>query len=148
MASAGEKFRMAMGKWADKAGTQLEGLARQSIQNISRAVVEQTPVDTGFLRGNWQPAIGEAKVADPDTVEHDVAGALAAAAISLTVAEMKLGDVFRMRNGCAYARRLEYGFVGPDSLGRVYNQAGRFYVRDTLLTWPQVVSNTAKDLKL
>jgi HK97 gp10 family phage protein len=28
-----------------------------------------------------------------------------------------------------YARRIEYGFVGPDSLGRVYHQAAQPYMR-------------------
>lgn len=34
------------------------------------------------------------------------------------------GDVFEGQIGtnAVYARRLEFGFVGPDSLGRVYNQ--------------------------
>ena len=31
-----------------------------------------------------------------------------------------------------YARRLEFGFVGPDKLGRVYNQAPRPYFRPPL----------------
>ena len=30
------------------------------------------------------------------------------------------------------ARRLEYGFVGPDKLGRVYNQAPRPHIRPAL----------------
>ncbi|MDR9817644.1 MAG: HK97 gp10 family phage protein [Candidatus Methanoculleus thermohydrogenotrophicum] len=30
------------------------------------------------------------------------------------------------------ARRLEYGFVGPDKLGRVYNQAARPHIRPAL----------------
>jgi hypothetical protein len=64
------------------------------------------------------------------------------------VADMKAGDVFHMRNNAAYARRLEYGFVGPDSLGRVYNQAGRYYVSDTIKRWPLIVAAVAKDLKL
>lgn len=29
----------------------------------------------------------------------------------------------------AYARRIEYGFIGPDSLGRVYHQAAQPYMR-------------------
>ena len=31
-----------------------------------------------------------------------------------------------------YARRVEYGFVGPDSLGRVYNQRAQPYLRPAL----------------
>lgn len=148
MATAGEKFKMAMGKWSTKAAAQLDALARQTSQEVAKAVVIATPVDTGYLRGSWQPSIGEVKLANPDQVTLDQGGAMAAAAISLEVANMKAGDVFHMRNNAAYARRLEYGFVGPDSLGRVYNQAGRYYVRDTIMTWPQIVARVAKDLKL
>ena len=31
-----------------------------------------------------------------------------------------------------YARRIEFGFVGPDSLGRNYNQAAQPYLRPAL----------------
>ncbi len=31
-----------------------------------------------------------------------------------------------------YGKRLEYGFVGPDKLGRVYNQAARPHIRPAL----------------
>lgn len=34
-------------------------------------------------------------------------------------------------NGVPYAKRLEYGFVGTDSKGRLYNQAPRPYFRST-----------------
>lgn len=34
--------------------------------------------------------------------------------------------------GTAYAKRLEYGFVGTDSLGRVYDQAARPFARPAL----------------
>jgi len=31
-----------------------------------------------------------------------------------------------------YARRLEYGFVNPDALGRVYHQPARPYLRPAM----------------
>jgi len=36
--------------------------------------------------------------------------------------------------GLKYARRLEYGFIGPDKLGRIYNQAPHPYFRPPLDT--------------
>jgi hypothetical protein len=115
---------------------------------VAKAVVLATPVDTGFLRGSWQPSVGAVQVADSASVGLDAGGAAAISQISLAVAGMKTGDVFHMRNNAAYARRLEYGFVGQDSLGRTYNQAGRYYVSDTIKSWPQIVARVAKDLKL
>lgn len=39
-----------------------------------------------------------------------------------------------------YAHRLNYGFVGTDSLGRTYNQAGRAFLEGYVSQWPQVVN--------
>lgn len=142
---SGDLFRLSLGKWADKVDGTLDALARQAPQELAKTTVIATPVDTGFLRGSWQPAIGEAAVAEKPT--HDVGGALAAAAISAVIADMKTGDTFHMRNNAAYARRLEYGFVGEDSLGRTYNQTGRYYVRDSVAKWPQIVEQVLADLK-
>lgn len=38
----------------------------------------------------------------------------------------------RIGTDVVYARRIEYGFVGADSLGRVYNQAPQPYLRPAL----------------
>lgn len=40
--------------------------------------------------------------------------------------------VFQVGSNAPQARRLEYGFVGPDVLGRVYNQAPRPYAAPSL----------------
>ena len=60
---------------------------------------------------------------------------------------MKAGLVFWMTNNAAYARRIEYGFVGEDSLGREYNQKGRFFVRKNIKRAKQIVSQLVKDLQ-
>lgn len=149
MPTKGETFKASLGKWANKTQAQLDALARQSSQEVAKAVVIATPVDTGFLRGSWQPSVGgDAKLADPENVMLDAGGANAASMIALEIAQMKAGDVFHMRNNCAYARRLEYGFVGQDSLGRTYNQAGRYYVSDTVKSWRAIVQKVVADLKL
>lgn len=38
----------------------------------------------------------------------------------------------RVGTNVAYAARVEFGFVGTDSLGRTYNQAGKPYLRPVL----------------
>lgn len=46
-----------------------------------------------------------------------------------------------------YARRIELGFRGPDSLGRVYDQAGKPYVKPTVLeSIPKVRQRWARGL--
>lgn len=40
--------------------------------------------------------------------------------------------VVQIGTNVPYARRLEYGFVGPDALGRVYNQPAHPYIRPAM----------------
>ena len=140
---SGSDFRAALGKWADKVGEQADGLARQVCQEMGYRVVLATPVDTGFLRGMWQPTIGDVASFAPKAVNM-----AAGPDVSLVCAGIKAGDVFNMANGTAYARRLEYGFVGKDSLGRTYNQVGRYYVRDTVAKFREVVDEAAAGMGL
>lgn len=144
--TTGREFTARLGAWAAKVDDGLAALARQVCQETSVRVVTATPVDTGFLRGSWQPSIGglaqaESSVADPG-------GAKAQADIALTCTGLKIGDTYYMVNNASYARRLEYGFVGEDALGRTYNQTGRFYVRDAVAKFEQIVDSVAADLGL
>ena len=122
----------------------LEAVARQSIQELSSNVVKDTPLDTGFLRGSWQPSLN----APPNKKgANDPSGGRALADVAVAVADLKTGDKFWMLNNAAYARRLEYGFVGQDSLGRTYNQAGRFFVTTNVKRWAAIVRRIAAQLK-
>ena len=142
--NGGQKFRASLKKWAAKVRVNLDALVRQSCFQISYNVVVATPVDTGFLRGSWQPSIGQP---GNGTGIKDPAGAAKISEITLTVNGLKAGDRFFMLNNAAYVRRLEYGFVGQDSLGRNYDQAGRFFVTDNGKRWPRVVVKVAKELQ-
>ncbi len=99
-------------------------------------MVQRTPVDTGFLRGSWQPSIGEPAEAKGSM---DPSGAGANAKIGLTVANVKAGDRFFMINNAAYGPFVEYG---------TSQMAGRFFVTETVKQWPQAVDKVVKDLKL
>lgn len=148
--NGGQQFKASFARWRDRfTNEQLPALVRQTVQEISSRVVNATPVDTGFLRSSWQPAIGSAaprleKVKRP----KDGAGSAeeAKARIGLVVNGMQVGDHYWLINNAAYALRLEYGFVGKDELGRTYNQTGRFFVTRNVKAWPLVVSQVAREL--
>jgi hypothetical protein len=46
-----------------------------------------------------------------------------------------------------YARRLNYGFTGTDSLGRQYNQRGYFFVDLAAQRWQQIVTANVNRLR-
>lgn len=125
----------------------MEQLARLSIQDLALNVVLDSPVDTGFFRGGWQPGIGETppdKAADSHPL--DPGGGITVAQISVDISQLSLGDTYQQCNYTAYGWRLEAGFVGEDKLGRHYNQSGRFFVRDNVARWPLIVDTRARQI--
>lgn len=140
----GQDFKKSLAKWADKAGDQLEALARQATLRTAEIVVTATPVDTGFLRGMWQPSIGEpikATFKAPATASKEANGAAAAAAVasrvSITIKDFKGGVRFYFTNGTQYARAQEYG----DG-----NREGRFFVQSGVKRWKITVAEVAAEL--
>ena len=147
MAEPGAMYMAALDAWREKANGGMVALARQSIYDICVNVVLDTPVDTGFLRGGWQPNIGGILDAlGKGSQGFDKGGAMATAAVGLKMVDLEVGDTFYMTNRTAYALRLEFGFVGEDSLGRHYNQAGRYYVTNNVARWQLVVEHRAKQI--
>lgn len=142
MAASARTFKADLERWAGKVSVGLDALARQTCFEISHRVVIDTNVDTGFLRGSWQPSIG-APAAKTGAAE-DPGGGIALGEIGLVCQGVKAGDVFWMWNNAAYALRLEFGFVGTDALGRSYNQPGYYFVTSNLKKGPQVVDEIAR----
>lgn len=140
----GRTFVAELKDWAARFPGKMDALARQTSQQVSENVITSTPVDTGFLRSSWQPSLEKPASAEGAAGKQDQA----LAAVSLTVAGMKAGQVYYLTNNAAYAKRIEFGFAGQDSLGRIYDQSGRFMVTDNVKRWPSVVEAVAKDLGL
>jgi hypothetical protein len=67
--------------------------------------------------------------------------------VGATVAQAILGDTVYLGYQANYARRQNYGFVGADALGRVYNQTGANFVERAVLMWPQLVDQAVKDVR-
>lgn len=141
----GAEYEAAIDKWLGRVQEDLITLARQSIFDLVRMVVFDTPVHVGFLRGNWQPAIGAAPP-PKDGGTADPSGSMALADATVRLQGLTLQDTFYFTNATAYARRVNYGFVGEDSLGRHYNQAGQFYLENNLAKWPAIVAARGEQL--
>lgn len=140
----GRTFTAEIKDWARRFPDKMDALARQTCQQVSENVITSTPVDTGFLRSSWQPSIGTPQAAKGGEGMQGQAQAQ----VELTIAQMQAGEVYYLTNNAVYAKRIEFGFVGQDSLGRTFNQQGRFMVTDNVKRWPSVVARMAKDLGL
>lgn len=127
-------FRAKIDGWKNATKAQIEGIARQTCMEMAERVVRATPVDTGFLRGSWQPALNEQKLKDGSP---DPAGAQAIAEVMAVGNQVKPGDRFYMLNNASYAKFVEFG---------TSKMAGRFYVQGTVKQWQAVVSQVAAEL--
>lgn len=65
----------------------------------------------------------------------------------VVAASITLEDTVYLGYQAAYARRMNYGFIGADSLGRQYNQAGAYFVERARDMWPQIVNNAANKVR-
>jgi hypothetical protein len=121
-----DQFAVDVRRWVDKAKGNVDA-AYQATAMLALARVKQlTPVRTGFMRASWTIVSGDsaASVAGGDEGAID------------TIANLKAGDAISLVNPAPYAMRINFGFVGQDSLGRHYDQKGRHMVEQTMAEMP------------
>lgn len=129
-------FTTDVSAWCNKAADRATALLRAIAFDLTAAVQDKTPVDTGFLRSNWTAML-------PNDTEP-VAGRVPPAATAINRASV--GMVIVILNPVAYARRQEYGFVGEDSAGRHYNQPGKHFVAQTIAEAPAIADAALRRL--
>lgn len=60
--------------------------------------------------------------------------------------EARVGDVIYIINPVVYAKRIEFGFNGTDSLGRNYHYHGRGMMQQTIVELPALAQGVVNDL--
>lgn len=80
---------------------------RKFTLDLFTAVVLRTPVDTGLLRGNWQPSIGSPR-GGRSTVK-DKSGQAAIARVRGTTSQVTWGTDVYLMNNLPYAAVVEFG---------------------------------------
>ena len=127
-------------KWAGSSTAGLTALLRLSVQALAGEMGKtipnggSVPVKTGNLARSVVVDTKEPQVIDVLAKQQD---------FSLGIAEIKPGDTIYIGYQAKYARRLNYGFTGADSLGRTYNQAGYGFVEAAAAKWPTIVAAQA-----
>lgn len=128
--------------WAGNTEALLTALLRNSVQALAREASTtipnggRVPVKTGNL----------ARSVVVDTKPPQIVEGLATGDFSLGIASIIPGEPIYIGWTAKYARRQNYGFVGADSLGRVYNQAGFGFAEAAAGKWPAIVAAEAAKL--
>lgn len=138
-------FAATVSAWAKQTPQRLEAVRNRAIDLLA---VEMTttipnggrvPVDTGNLaRSLLASTQGMPKTSDAQFSGSDV---------GIVTAMLKLDQPIWLGYQANYARRLEMGYVGADSLGRVYNQQGYHFVSGAIAEWPNLVAKAARELQ-
>lgn len=123
-----DPFDVQIGQWVARAKERGRLAFVATAEDALAEVKELTPVKTGYLRANWTAI----RAGDAVPVE----GASPNPAVAL--AALQLGDKIIIVNPVRYARRVEFGFVGQDSLGRHYDQKGRGMMTQTIADTPRL----------
>jgi hypothetical protein len=120
--------------------------AAQMVANNVRTSVAQggrIPVDTGNLKNSLMASTTSMPTVDQQEKQYaDQSGE-----IELIIANLDVGETLYLGFQAAYGPRMNYGFVGEDSLGRLYNQAGYGFVDAEAQDWPQTVKRAEETVR-
>ncbi|ACL61752.1 HK97 gp10 family phage protein [Methylobacterium nodulans] len=139
-------FQSQVSEWVRQTEERLTAVFRESAQRVISDMQSRVPVDTGFLKSSLQVST-DAPVPADRKPPPGAAPAYNPTAATLAIAGAEIGDTLYASYSAVYARRVNYGFVGTDSLGRTYNQAGRHFVGLAAQRWPQIVAEVCAELQ-
>ena len=123
----------------------MEYTMRQSISDV--LVGAQTTQD-GFGQGATSFVEGKLPVDSSDLLKSlTVDGASAPADFALKIGNLEIGDTMEFAWTMPYARRVNSGFTGTDSLGRTFDMPGRFFVDFNAAKFPDHVKKRANEVR-
>lgn len=134
---AAKSFSASVEAFTGKTKRQMRDVFAESVQDVieiaqtPKAKGGRMPVDTGNLRSSLASGL------------NGSFGNIGADSYAVTLTGLELGDIARFAWTADYARRMELGFNGTDSLGRTYEQSGNHFVGSAAAQWPQIVTKWA-----
>ncbi|WEA24027.1 hypothetical protein [Rhizobium binxianense] len=146
MATENLSFAAQVSEWAKSEMERSEAVFQTAAQEVANEV--RTPVAEGgrmpLKTGNLRRSL-MASTSDMPRIQEGKA-TFSDSGIEMVIAGAELGSTIYLGFQAAYAARMNYGFVGTDSLGRTYNQVGYGFVDAVAQRWPQIV--TAAEAKV
>lgn len=123
------EFAVSVERWTKKAGDNaLKVFTGVALELLNR-VKEYTPVDTGWLRANWQDRLNSPDAAPEPRPADSRAGQFTSYQPSMlyaAIASAQLGDVIYIVNGVPYAPYVEYGTSKMEARGMMRRAVKEF----------------------
>lgn len=138
-------FAETIGKWASQTPERVEAVHKRALEKLAMEMTRtkaeggNVPVDTG----NLYRSLVASTSGMPQTSDQPAAGSN----VNSVITTLRPNQPVWFGYTAAYAKRQEFGFVGADALGRVYNQHGNHFVSRAIAMWPQIVSESVSEVK-
>lgn len=138
-------FAETIGKWASQTPERVEAVHKRALEKLAMEMTRtkaeggNVPVDTG----NLYRSLLASTAAMPKTAEAPFSGSN----VPSVIATLRINDTLWLGFQAKYARRRNFGFVGADSRGRVYNESGDHFVERAIAMWPQIVREAVEEVK-
>jgi hypothetical protein len=132
-------------EWAERTKRNIDAIHKRSIELLADEMARtkgqggRVPFDTG----NLARSLLASTQAMPKTSEALSTGSN----VGAVVATMRVDQPVWLGYQAVYARRTNFGFVGADSKGRVFNQPGNHFVEGAIAQWPQIVQNAVREIQ-
>ncbi len=132
-------------EWGKQTEARMEAIYRRSVKLLADEMATTKPQGgrVPFESGNLARSLVASTQGMPKTSTTPTAGAT----VGVVIATLKLNQPIWLGYQAIYARRQNYGFVGADVLGRVFNQAGSHFLEGAIDAWPQIVAQAAKEIQ-
>lgn len=138
-------FSAQVDAWVNKTKERQTAVYRRSVELLAEEMTTTKPQGgrVPFLTGNLARSLLASTSEMPKMAEGPYSGSN----VGLVTATLKLDQPIWLGYQAKYARRMNYGFVGADSLGRVYNQSGNYFVEGAIANWQQIVNKAISEVK-
>lgn len=138
-------FSAAIGAWAAKSEKRIEKVYQRSVELLGEEMAKTKPQGgrVPFLTGNLARSLLASTESMPKTSEKPTAGSN----IGLIAATLKPQTAIYLGYQAVYARRMNYGFVGADVIGRVYSQQGNYFLEGAIAKWPEIVNQAVNEVR-
>ena len=138
-------FSQQIGAWASATEERIDAVHKTALEKLALEMT-RTKAEGGtvpFQTGNLSRSLTASTSGLPKTTGQPSTGSNANAVI----ATLRPGQAIWLGYQAKYARRMNYGFVGADALGRVYNQEGNHFVERAIGMWDQLVFQAVQEVR-
>lgn len=136
-------FAQQIGEWASKTEARTQAVYRRSVEMLAEEMTKTQPQGgrVPFQSG----ALARSLLASTEGMPRTSAVPKSGSNVGIVLARVRLDQPVWLGYQAIYARRQNYGFVGADVLGRVFNQHGSYFLEDAISQWPRIVAQAARE---